>query len=240
MFCEHDYNELPDDKCGCTFIRCSKCEVVRKTSLCEHHADAYDKNVDNERSYYETMGAFGAGGLLLNKPAIDECKDALGELSGQAGKYNILKGVRSVLEVGCGIGRLVPFFLRLGMSYVGWDRSEFATKFVNQAYDVGTICADFVDQVADEHKMFFLKSDLLVSMHALEHFEDPELALRLMLHISEKQLILVPNQRDICNPDHWTAFSENTIKTWLPDRTVYVHVVPYPSRPEDYVYIWIE
>ena len=42
----------------------------------------------------------------------------------------------SLLEVGCGIGRLVPWFLHGGMRYTAVETDRWASRYVREAYQV--------------------------------------------------------------------------------------------------------
>src|SRR5262245_30124588 len=111
VVCEHSWRHHGTrGECSCTFTRCKRCGVVKKLSRCSFH-EAASQERRSPREYFESMGVFDDG-IPQNTTYARELDVALEEMSAPA-----FPPGTSVLEIGCGIGRLVPWFLHRGMHY---------------------------------------------------------------------------------------------------------------------------
>src|SRR5262249_6769059 len=122
IVCRHAWLKHRNQRdCLCEFMRCEDCGVVRKLSRCSlHKAQTQDKR--SSREYYEE--AFDDG-IPQNAAYALELASALREMDAPP-----LPREGSLLEVGCGIGRLVPWFLHGGMRYTGVESDPWAARYV--------------------------------------------------------------------------------------------------------------
>src|SRR5262245_7169546 len=128
--CKHAWDPYANERdCTCAFVRCRRCAVVKKLSRCDFHESAtQDKRPAGE--YFESMGLFGDG-IPQNTTYAKELTAALEEMRAPG----FAPGT-SVLEIGSGIGRLVPWFLKGGMSYMALEPDAWAARYIRDAYDV--------------------------------------------------------------------------------------------------------
>jgi len=228
--CSHNFGAFdPGRGCGCDFVRCSVCGVIFKTTRCPYHTAATGGVAGKD--YFSRMGCFSPDGIPENASCADEWSAALARLG------ESLPFEDSVLEIGCGVGRLAPTLLRRGCEYTGIDLSRWAVDYTARAYSVRTYCGSFPDDFPRIDPC-----DAIISAHTLEHFRDPENALAAMSGIADKIYLLIPDARDPWNPDHWTMFCEDTIEAWGRklgyDCRVYREA--RPADIEDYIYAVLE
>lgn len=131
-----------------------------------------------------------------------------------------------VLDIGCGSGYVRGLLADAGLSgeYIGLDHSEHA-RFAS--FD----CAAFAPRliIGDVHAIAPLdvgSVDLLVSMTALEHFEDDERALervRRVLGPGGGELHIVPAEKglDLWGPHGWRQYSPRCMSRLFPGAEIY-------------------
>jgi SAM-dependent methyltransferase len=116
----------------------------------------------------------------------------------------------SVLEVGCGIGRLVPWFLHSGMRYTAVETHAWAGRYVREAYQVPVETRPWED-LALEPQSF----DMVASLHFLEHVTQADAAFEKMVMAARRYVLLVvPEGWDIRNADHWWMFTQDVLRVW--------------------------
>lgn len=131
-----------------------------------------------------------------------------------------------VLDIGCGSGYVRGLLADAGLrgEYIGLDHAEHA-RFAS--FD----CAAFAPRliIGDVHAIDPLdvgSIDLLVSMTALEHFEDDERALervRRVLAPGAGELHIVPGEKglDLWGPHGWRQYSPRCMSRLFPSAEVY-------------------
>lgn len=132
-----------------------------------------------------------------------------------------IKGVRSVLEVGCGMGMFIREMSKKykGLYYLGTDHSEVAIK---RAQKSQTKKMQF--DLWDVHRPFPFgaKFDLVMCIQSMEHMDNPEVATKNMVdacNVGGKVFITVPypgSPLDVNknNLHHWTLYPED-FKKWI-------------------------
>jgi ubiquinone/menaquinone biosynthesis C-methylase UbiE len=101
-------------------------------------------------------------------------------------------GKQRVLDVGCGAGPWLFAASRLGAIPYGIDLSEKAISVCRSVMPVGTFHVQAAEKLSFEDNLF----DLVSCLGALEHFVDPQAALKEMVRVAKanaKLLLLVPN-----------------------------------------------
>lgn len=184
--------------CGCV-NDLDACGVTKCVSKCADHVTWALAHPSGSLQNYVEMGCL-RNGIPQNAVYIHEFEDGFGELEEGNG--------RSVLEVGCGLGMCVPLFLRKGWRYFGHDISQFAAHWVSSNYDV------FCEYGPLDYKDF----DLVFASHVLEHMPDAPQSLERMynaLNPGGRAYILVPDDTDQTNPDHWWFFTESSLTSLL-------------------------
>jgi hypothetical protein len=230
--CKHAWHPHANERnCTCTFVRCRRCAVVKKLSRCEfHESTTQDKRP--AREYFESMGLFDDG-IPQNTTYARELTSALEEMGAPA-----FAPGSSVLEIGSGIGRLVPWFLKGGMSYTALEPDAWAARYIRDAYDVAVMtdlweAADLAPR----------SIDVVAAIHCLEHVADADAAFAKMVDVSRRYvLIVIPEGWDIWNPDHLWMFTKDVLRTWGRNMglRVYGPVQKRVAEPEDTIYALFE
>jgi hypothetical protein len=230
--CRHSWRPHTNERdCTCAFVKCTRCTVVKKLSRCEfHESSTQDKRPGRE--YFASMGLFDDG-IPQNTTYAVELATALAEMRAPA----FAPGT-SVLEIGSGIGRLVPWFLKGGMSYTALEPEPWAARYIRDAYDVAVTTEPWEATTIPPRSI-----DLVASIHTLEHLAGADAAFEKMVEVSRRYvLIVVPEGWDIWNPDHFWMFTQDVLRSWGRNMglRVYGPVQKRVAEPEDTIYALFE
>lgn len=128
---------------------------------------------------------------------------------------------KSVLELGCGSGRLFPLYLKEGIAkIVGIDLSHEMVKQAEKKYpSVQVYQGDIANYVLDE------KFDLVViSNSLLKHIEAPETRLKVLNNakkfLSENGVISIDHSSFLYYEEKtsdWKNASESVVSDWIPN-----------------------
>jgi 2-polyprenyl-3-methyl-5-hydroxy-6-metoxy-1,4-benzoquinol methylase len=117
------------------------------------------------------------------------------------------------LEVGCGCSMYAPLVQQLGYRYFGIEPSEWAAHWTRSTFNVQ------VDQSTVEEAVLIPNSyDLVIAAHVLEHVSSVIGVLEklhLAMRPSATLIIVVPDDQDRTNPDHWWFFTEVSLQRTL-------------------------
>ena len=191
--------------CGCINEVDAESGVLHCVQKCEFHVKF--KNEQSEGyEYYLSLGCI-KDGIPQNKHYIAEFKDAFGAIGGKPDHcYNF------VLEIGCGVGMYVPMFLECGWHYTGIETSQFAADFTNNNHDVEVWVQPFEMLHAQE------EFHGILAAHVVEHMKKAPAMLKKMydfLTLGGMLWIIVPDDTDQTNPDHWWFFTQKTLHALL-------------------------
>ena len=124
-------------------------------------------------------------------------------------------GRRKLLEIGPGIGLLVPTLLAAQWEITLIESDPWAATYLHHAFpSVQVITGCFPEVVANWYQRF----DAILALHVLEHLPAADVALeRLWGLLADRGLIAieVPDQADLYVQDHWWHFAEKTLEKWL-------------------------
>lgn len=227
--CKHKWERLQDTIC-CEHYKCELCDAIKKTSICDFHTKISHTYIGKEYFVSSKIGNF-KDDIPLNKQYINELEFALNEFNfNRDSKY-----LRTVIEIGAGIGRLIPMFLKNGFDYTGLEYNEWAVRYMENAYDVKVIKEDFMKLNLDK------KYNLVVCIHTLEHFKDADVAFEKLCNLVTPYgylLIEVPHRKDLYNPDHYWFFDKAVLYNWadLNDFEVIGYLQKKVIEREDYIY----
>ena len=202
--CDHQWRPANNARgCDCVFTECRTCGLVIREKTCGLHAIG---KPDYDHHFYTTLGNF-RNGIPANKCVSDELAAALSRLD-----YPLPCGYgKTVLEIGAGIGRLAPFWMRKGYDYSAIEVSPYGFDFLTECYGVKVHLTTFEEFEATQ------QYGIVFSQHVLEHFKYAGAAFAKMVAITEPGgavLILVPHGSDKYNPDHYQFFSDHTLCRW--------------------------
>ena len=207
--CKHHWKKFKT--ICCEHIKCVDCGVIKKTKLCAFHIEHTNNYVGKDYFYQEDLSNFNDG-MPLNKQYIIEHEDVLFD-DFELSKDFLLN--KSVLEIGCGVGRLVPMFLKHSCDYTGLEYNKWASNFVTNCFNVQVINEDFM-KCSFENK-YENKFDIVFCIHTLEHFIDSDIAFQKMVSLVKPNgylFIEVPFKSDLYNPDHYWFFDLKVLKYW--------------------------
>lgn len=184
-----------------TFLKCRCCVEVqtfgarRAVAKCFTHVQASINHREGPEYYAECAGH-------------NHVQEFINGFGGEIEPGNGKK----LLEIGCGISSYVDMVKQKGYIYSGIDTSEYAVnKMRESGHDVHQIGA------TDEAICRF-SPDVILAPHILEHLQDAPQALRMwvgMLPRGGRLYLIIPDDTDLCNPDHWWFFNEMAIRQYL-------------------------
>lgn len=199
--------------CGCTTAPAEPYGVLRSVTKCaKHRAERRDPATLGE-AYYRENGALDA-----DAPGryVGELVEALGELPRAAEKLE-----NNALEIGCGASPYVEAMDRRGWIYHGLDASRWAAEFMRTETGYRIACASF--EAMDFEEPWSPEPDewlpdrfgLILAAHVFEHLDDAPAAIARaarLLAPGGELWIVVPDDQDLCNPDHIYFFSPETLR----------------------------
>lgn len=229
--CKHWWFDHKNEReCGCVFLKCERCGVVRKTSRCELH-EAMTQGTRRSQEYF-AVGAFDDG-IPQNTTYALELATALTAMNAPR-----FPPGSSVLEIGCGIGRLVPWFMKGGLRYTGVEPDPWASRYVHDAYDVPVKTQPWEAMAIEPQSV-----DVVASVHSLEHVTESDTAFAKMVRAARQYVLLViPEGWDIWNPDHYWMFTQDVLRVWARNMNLrlYGPVQKRVAEPEDTIYALFE
>ena len=188
--------------CGCTHEIEPECGVIYSTHKCEFHVNAQREiNTLNQEYYLE------CGGCQSSPPHCDQLVEAVGVL-----EYAKIKGETRALEIGGGPSPYVKLLQEGGYVYEGVEPSSWATLWMINNYHVtiqNTAFEDFIPEGL---------YGLVLAAHVLEHVKDIYIVMKKIYEVLEPGgylYVVIPDDTDLCNPDHLWFFTENSFKRVL-------------------------
>jgi hypothetical protein len=234
IVCMHSWVEHANERdCHCAFVKCQHCGVVKKSSRCAFH-EAHSQEKRPGRDYYldPEMGAFDDG-IPQNTTFALELATALVDM----GAPEFARG-SSVVEIGCGIGRLVPWFLSAGMHYRAVEADPWACRYVYDAYRVPATPQTWEAVTVEPRSV-----DVVACVHTLEHLAEADAAFAKMVMATRRYVLLVvPEGWDIWNPDHCWMFTADVLRVWARNMALHLYgpVQKRVAKNEDTIYALFE
>ena len=195
--------------CGCMNQFDEKSGLMFCALKCPFHVQwSQDHPQGDTADYFKDIGYLDHRGIPQNKRLIDELKEALSAM------HAPIPLGQTVLELGCGLGAYVPFFLKYGNKYVAVERSHFSAEWTRNNYDVTVYEKDF-----EEFETPSICYTVIFGAHIFEHLKDAPAALkkvyRLLNGAGGMLYVIVPDDGDPTNPDHLWFFTEETLRRLL-------------------------
>lgn len=104
---------------------------------------------------------------------------------------------KNILDIGCGIGRTILKFKKLGLETVGIDNSESSIALCERkGLKIGK---EIIKMNADSLRFSNSSFDVVFAEGLLEHFENYEPFVKEMVRVSRKYVLLLqPNAHSVC------------------------------------------
>jgi SAM-dependent methyltransferase len=197
--------------CGCINEVDEESGVTHCVKKCDEHITWALTHSNDRLEHYAEMGCL-SNGIPQNKRLIEELKIAFTSI----GEYfDFPKLLPRILEIGCGLGMYVPFFLARGWIYTAIEPAKVAAYWTENTFNVRVINKRFEDW-SDVESLYAY--DAVLGAHVFEHFEDTRRELLMAwgaLKNGGKLYIIVPDDTDQTNPDHWWFFTQDTLRALL-------------------------
>lgn len=209
-------------RCGCIVERHKPSGILWSVVKCaSHHACARDPET-LDAAYYRELGLEGGNHVA--------------ELVETTGPLPLAWGRRQALEIGCGVSPYVGAIQAAGWDYLGLDASRWAAWETARRWRIVTTAAAW--EVWEPACRF----GLILCAHALEHMANaPAAAVKMAeaLELGGELRIVVPDDRDLCNPDHLWFFDAGALRRLF--ESAGLDVAPIETRAvvphEDFLYL---
>jgi len=228
MVCNHEFSDIKT--ICCHHIKCNICGIIKKTNVCDFHKKCLNKYIGKDYFFNDEIANF-YNNVPLNKQSIIEHDSIFKEFNFDPKKI----GLKNVIEIGSGIGRLIPMFLKQGLDYSCVEFNSWACNYIENCFDVETHNVDF--NKFENNK----KYDLVVCIHILEHFYNSEEIFEKLVNLVDngKYLFIeIPNDKDLYNPDHFSFFNKDVLIKWSKEYNL--KLVGFTTKKlndkEDYMY----
>jgi len=197
--------ELRTLPCGCTVFTDPEWGVTRSYQKCAYHKS---ESGHSGLKHHEEMGAIKDGVVQheLYEKELMECVDIPWGMG-----WN-------VLEIGCGVGAYIPMFTGRAYAYHGLEPDGEVADFVSRKFKVLVSECRYEDLPLKSPYTKEVFYDLIFCAHAFEHMEDsPGMMAKAFSQLKPggRLVLIVPNDDDLCNPDHLWMWNETTLRSAL-------------------------
>lgn len=198
--------------CGCVTTIDPDWGIQRAVTKCAGHREAL-RDQPTGYDYYRTLGVFDEGGNWRTDVYESELLDGIGEVPPAP------KGGGLAVEVGGGCSLYVPLLRKAGYQYVGFEPDAFGANWTKDTHHVHVENRPFLPTVLDEHGGQPRGSThLILCAHAVEHVADAPAMLRSFFELlapGRPLVLVIPDDTDPLNPDHWWFFNESSLRATL-------------------------
>lgn len=192
--------------CGCINEMDPISGVQHCVSKCDFHKYKRTRQ-QTGWNYYHELGCF-EDGIPKTTKYCEELLEAVGPFKDVRSQ---VASDRLVLEIGCGASMYAGALINSGYTYHGIEPDPWAAEWTRETYWCRVSEAAFPAVSRFQHGMY----SLILCAHALEHMPDVVAAvgeMNRLLRLGGELIIVVPNDDDPANPDHWWFFNEDTLR----------------------------
>lgn len=192
-------------RCNCVVVMDKESCVLTAKSKCRLHVQELLREMHSEEQHYKNLGA-------MDHPAIyeQEFTECFGDL--QPGNFtNSL-----ALEIGAGTSPYINMIRKAGYTYTAVEPSKYAAQWLRERVDIDRIAEADWEEVPPPVARY----DVILAAHCIEHMKHAPSAIAKMadaLVLGGSLYIIVPNDEDLYNPDHWWFFTPTTLRSVCED-----------------------
>lgn len=189
--------------CGCVNDFEPFCGVQMSILKCQHHKSMQREVGELGEEYYRENGAMDDDSIARYTREFEEC---FGRIE-QATDSRCF-----ALEIGSGFSPYIPMIKDAGWFYRAIEPSKWAVQAMRNRYTGPRV--EFSNCTWEEFETSPV-AGLILSAHSLEHMSNAPKSLAKMsdsLVPGGVLFLIVPNDEDAINPDHYWFFSEETLR----------------------------
>lgn len=196
--------------CGCINETDSDSGVLHCIKKCEFHLKwAADHQQGGSIEYFKDVGCIDAQGIPTNINLIGELWDGLSVVDIQ---YLWAGLDKNILEIGAGLGPYIPQFLQAHWNFTTIERGVFASHWLKNAFYVPVLTVSIEEYLATSD----INYHCIFAAHLFEHLENmPKVLRQCFDRVTERLYLIVPDDGDPTNPDHYWFFTQETLKALL-------------------------
>lgn len=202
---------MPEYSCGCVNEIDNASGVLHCVRKCEFHLKwSADHPQGGSPEYFKEIGLL-EDGISNNARLIEELLDPFAEMG--IGEMFFYGNHRSLLELGCGLGCYIPLFLKLGWLYEAVEQSPYAARWTRNTFNVPVHEEKFEDFT---RLVYYWNA--IFGAHFFEHLRDsPAGLMKAYNYLVDDGVLylIVPDDGDPTNPDHYWFYTTETLKGLL-------------------------
>lgn len=209
-------------RCDCVVVLDKATMVLKCLSKCRFHVQELLREMRSEEEHYASLGA-------LDHPEvyIQEFEECFGQLP---------KGQNPALEIGAGTSPYIRMFQDAGYAYTAIESSPFAAKWLRNAVGDMAVTEGDWEKLPSQNRY-----SVIFAPHVIEHMNHAPSAIKKMagdLIPGGLLYIIVPNDEDLCNPDHWWFFNTESLRVTVEAAGLRVDIMTSRRRVkhEEFIY----
>lgn len=189
--------------CGCINEIDAVWGIQKNVSKCGFHQDA-SRDEDTSLAHYELLGCI-ENGIPQHRRYVAELRGPMNEL----GVDLPLGYGKDALEIGAGLGMYAPMFLNRGYRYSAIEPLPVPASWIRSTFDADVFEGGFENYHTE------VSPHVIMAAHVYEHMKDsPEMLKKAfdLLAPGGQIFIIVPDDRDPTNPDHYWFFTVDGLR----------------------------
>lgn len=212
-------------RCPCLVLLDKPTGVLHGITKCRNHVQMLLQEMRDEGQHYASLGATEHPEIYITE--FEECFGKLPLGNGRA------------LEIGAGTSPYVRMLQEAGYAYTAVEPSPFAADWLEQTHpSVKALRTGWEELPAEQLQPPY---SLILAAHSIEHMRHGPDAIKKMASVLSPDgslYIIVPNNEDLCNPDHWWFFTEDTLARSVHAAGLRVHTMTMRRRiaREQFIY----
>lgn len=194
--------------CGCENWINPQWMIQQSLTKCAFHTAEQNKL---GLAHHIEMGAI-KDGRVQSDHYVEELTEPLKEM----GYILPRRKGANALEIGCGAGMYIRWLVSHGFNYLGIEPDIEIAEFTRSKFGKRGVGID--TRPFDEKFYVRTRYSIILACHVFEHMKDsPEMMRKAwgMLEKDGKLILIVPNDEDPVNPDHYVFLTPQTLRATL-------------------------